>query len=224
MVSELLIRQLRPISEYLDAINSHIPSDVDLSPNQITNLSRSNPELFAKKYFFKNLVKCAVTSVRYQKEINRHKYIYDFGSGPGTFLFPFQKLFKPVQLIAIDQSKEALVLGKHLFAVSGMKTPSALQMNLPSEVISINGLVTASYFVTELDDRQYSDFTDLILASNSTEFLVVDYQHVISRIVADILPKRYVRSDMFSVRLPVRLAKFLGDESISFGVAFVPSS
>ena len=86
-LSRLLIRQLRPISEYLSSVVDDGDPSVSLNSDAIAMLARDNPQLFAKRYFFKNLVKCAVASVRFRREINPHRYIIDIGTGPGTFLF-----------------------------------------------------------------------------------------------------------------------------------------
>ena len=99
-----------------------------------------------------------------------------------------------------------------------------LRLEVPEDIVTLGGLVSASYLLTELSDDEFSGFIKLVRDHPKTEYLVVDYQDVISRFAGEISADRQIFSDLYAVRLPLDLAGTIGDDSISFGVAYAPAA
>lgn len=223
-LSELFIRRLKPISDYISVLPAAEISNLTSSPSAIRQLSVISPAEFARRYFFKNLVKCAITIVHYEKYLYRHKQIIDVGSGPGTFVFPFRLHFKPASFVAIDRSAQALELANNLFSLVSVKPPVSICGHVPDCLVRVGGLVTASYLLTELDAHDMESFCALAANCSDTAFLVVDYPDVVDEFVSHVSRRRLIFTDTFSVRLPSTLARLIGDDHVSFSSAYAPSA
>lgn len=223
-LAELFIRRLRPISDYISVLPATELTRIASTPSAIRTLSLSDPKEFARRYFFKNLVKCAITIVHYERFLNRHRHVIDVGTGPGTFVFPFRLHFKPVTFVAIDQSLAALRLANQLFDLVSVKPPISICAHAPECLVRVGGLVTASYLLTELTDDEFASFSSLTLESPDTAFLIIDYPDVVDLFVSHVSRQRLILTDTFSIRLPSTLARLIGDDHVSFSSAYAPTA
>lgn len=223
-LAELFVRRLRPISNYISVLPEAELSRLVSDPSAIRDLSSLNPKEFARRYFFKNLVKCAITIVNYENYLNRHKQIIDVGTGPGTFVFPFRLHFKPTTFVAVDQSLAALRLANELFDLVSIRPPISIRGHAPECLVSVRGLVTASYLLTELNRDDFEGFCSLAANSSDAAFLIVDYPNVVDLFVSHVSRQRFIFTDTFSINLPHNLARLIGDDHVSFSSAYAPAT
>lgn len=223
-LAEMFVRRLDPISRHFEKLPTPSAGEIIKTPELIQQLSVTNPEDFARRFFFKNLVKCAITIVHYERFLNRYRTITDLGSGPGTFLFPFRLHFKPANFLALDHSEDALSLACQLFDLASLKRPLAVRAHIPDCLVNCRDLMTASYLLTELNDGEFDEFCQIVMAQADAAFLIVDYPDVIDRFSTTVAEKRLVLTDTFSVRLPASLAELIGDDHVSFSSSYVTSS
>lgn len=223
-LAEMFVRRLAPISRHFDSLPATEVAELIKTPELIRQLSISSPSEFARRFFFKNLVKCAITIVHYERYLNRYRTITDLGSGPGTFLFPFRLHFKPVNFWAIDHSRDALLLACHLFDLANLKRPLAVCAHLPECLVNCRDLMTASYLLTELRDDEFDGFCRVVMEQTDAAFLIIDYPDIIDRFSTTVAEKRMVLTDTFSVRLPESLAELIGDNHVSFSSSYITSA
>ncbi|WP_269714141.1 methyltransferase domain-containing protein [Caulobacter sp. NIBR2454] len=221
--AEVLVGRLDPIYRYLLSVVD-VFSLGTYDPRSIVEFSGSDPVLFAKRYFFKNVVKCAIASHLFNSEFREVRRVIDLGTGPGTFLFSFAASLKNHEFVGIDRSRNALSLASKLFSVARMQPPLMVQASLPSGVVSGGRFFTASYLLTEFAEYDLMEFIAFAIRRTDAQFLIVDYPHVISEIAAHIEGVRPCAVQSISLNLPESLSEKVGDDHISFGALYAPIS
>lgn len=204
---------------------SGITDEENTSPSTareyITHLSQNDPALFAKRYLFKNIVKCVAAAVRCERIIKNRSVITDLGSGSGAFIYAVDSVFRSKHITAVDRNAAALHLSRRFFDLSGRRVPTMIVGDVANEIISLSGIVTLSYLLVELEANELISFSRLIRQSRGLELLVVDYPQIVGDLVHFVGPSRVSFAETVSITLPADLAAVVGDQRISMGICHV---
>lgn len=224
-LTEALGETLSPIRKYLDAVSAErVGAYNNLSPNAITSLSRDNPAVFAKHFFWKNLTKCCLALTFVERASPPISKILDLGCGPGTFMFAVLALSPRTSVIGVDHNAQQLALAQSLAHLANVGSPALIRADITKDVYPTEGLFTASYLATELSSEGRDELVGLISRANESAFLIVDYINVVKELGSRISEDRKTYSRAISVELNSRLFTLVGDRRISFGLLYVPQA
>ena len=202
---------------------SSIPQMIDLSSEQITEMSRTNPEEFARRYLAKNIVKCSFAFEIYKTRFQSVRRVVDLGTGPGTFMFAISASSPNTnEFVGVDKSRASLKVAASIFRNSHLPQPLFIRAPVPQGVVAGGKFFTASYLVAEMGDRNYRLFLDWIALRADARFLLVDYPHKVRDVSRRLAGHRPCQTRMVKLQLPRDIAEIVGDDQISFGAAYVP--
>lgn len=193
---------------------------IKLPREEISKLSRESPAEFARIYLKKNIVKCFLAASIFSREFRVSHQVVDLGTGPGTFLFPFQHRLRNNSFVGIDRNRDSLAIAENIFKQLRLPVPLLIRGDLPYDLVSGGKMFTASYLLAELDGSELRAMAALVGRRTDASFLIVDYPSVIDRFCRATSSVRKIKWRWIGVELPRSLAELVGDDHVSFGVAF----
>lgn len=192
--------------------------------DEIKALSALRPDLFARRYMLKNMVKCSIAAEYFKTDLRNTRRIIDLGTGPGTFLVPFLAHLKGVEFIGIDHSRAALMFARTMFEFCNLPLPLLVHGSVPGAISSGGKFFTASYLLAEFAGTDLTSFCRWMVQRSDAKFLIVDYPDVIASVARYVAPLRPCKVKIFQLQLPVDIAGVVDDREISFGVIYAPSA
>lgn len=194
---------------------------------EIKYLSSESPELFAKLFFWKNLVKCSIFFEYIRNNVDLDRPIWDIGTGPGTFLIPYliQSNQFSISPYAVDNNKKSLSIFKKLAYELKLPTPKTFLFDAATSFDSIpECIVLSSYMYVELSKVQKSKFLKSIISNEQTDYFILDYIENIQEIANILNGRRECRYQhcKYFITDP-NLSRLVDDDEISFGAIHVLS-
>lgn len=184
-------------------------------------ISEISPELFAKKYFYKNVVKNVIACSIVNRFPTRSSNIVDLGCGSGAFTFAAYSVLNVKNFTAIDKNKDAVNLINLLHRLERRRSPTCIKANICDDVISVRGLVGISYVLVELNYEEMVDLANMLRVSPAATIVIVDYVDVVKQFLSILRDVNLIFLESIEVTIPDDLAEIVGDDRMSMCVCML---